>query len=253
MSPDGGRTCSRTGLRLLPAEEGYGYHVGKTSYPAISAPERSVGQSRRGWNRYDTIGSTFYVAQTRACAFAEVLASYKRLNGRHDSLAVDAAFQGMSLEQYVEEVSREWAERDFMGLGALPASWRFTRAVYPIALPEQGWWVEVEHPDSVSVLERIAEAFLADHAVDALDTSVLRSGNRVVTTGLAEILRGARLDDGSSPLGVHFGSKHGGGWCKAIWLRVSSVNDLQALSGEPILLTDPDLTMTADRFRIRVF
>lgn len=50
-----------------------------------------------------------------------------------DTLTKDAEFAGLSLEAYIEEVTRDWSERDFMGLGAVPAGWRYDRGLIPSA------------------------------------------------------------------------------------------------------------------------
>lgn len=119
------RTCSRTGLRLISDPHSDGYHVGKTDYPALSAAPRSGDDGNRtAWGRYDVPGQTFYVAETRPCAYAEVLSAFKRTLGSADPLVKDAAALGMTVEEFVEEVARDWSDRDFMGLGAVPAGWR---------------------------------------------------------------------------------------------------------------------------------
>lgn len=249
----GDRTCSRTGLRLIPGRGELSFHIGKRSYPIISAPERTPDLNRSEWNRFDVLGRTFYVAETRQCAYAELLAFFKRVNGAVDSLAVDAAFHEISLEEYIEEISKEWSERDFEGLGAIPASWRFDRSLGVITLPTTGWWIDIEHPDSIAAIERAMGSFLGSQGVRSLTTSVLRSDNRFVTTMIAELLRSRQLDDDSFARGIHFGSKHGAAWCRAVWLDRTDGHDLTAAAPQAILVTDPDLTTVADRMRIRLF
>lgn len=203
--------------------------------------------------RYDVPGETFYVAETRTCAYAEVLSTYKRANGAADPLAHDAKALGMTVEEFIEEVASEWAERDFMGLGAIPAGWRLDRGIYSVALPEKRWLVDIEHPDSMSALEQANEAALGSLYVGSLATGVLRSERRDVTTLLASWVHDVVLDDGSAPMGIHFGSKHGAAWCKGFWLDHPYVDELLPLSPDPVLVTDVDLITAADRFRIRVF
>jgi hypothetical protein len=247
------RTCETTGLRLIADPGVYGYHVGKSEYPALSAASRdAAAKSRTAWNRYDVPGQTFYIAETRECAYAEVLSPFKRANGASDPLAGDAAFLGMTLEEYVEEVTREWSERDLMGLGAIPAGWRYDRGMIPVAMPD-GWLIDIEHPDSISAIERMMASELASLGVPQLTTATLRGDDRAVTTAIATRLRGAMLDTGRRPFGIHFGSKHGAGWCKAVWLDHPDASNILALSPEPILVTDNALKTAADRFRIRVF
>ena len=42
------------------------------------------------------------------------------IEGVTDTLMKNAEFAGLSFEEYVEEIAREWSERDFRGLGAIP-------------------------------------------------------------------------------------------------------------------------------------
>lgn len=242
-------------LTLLANTGGYGFHVGKTAYPALSAAPRSAAdKDRHGWGRYDVPGSTYYLAETRTAAYAEVLSPFKRANGSGDPLAEDAAFMGMTLEEYVEEVAREWDERSFMGLGAVPASWRLDRGMYAVALPETGWLIDVEHPDSMAALEDMIGSLLGGLGVASLTTGALRGEQREVTTLIAQTLQTVTLGgDGITPMGIHFGSKFGAAWCKAYWLDHPDARSLLPLSPDPVLLTDPALNTAADRFRIRVF
>lgn len=94
---------------------------------------------------------------------------------------------------------------------------------------------------------------LAAHQVPQLTTGTLRSEERPVTTAIAEHLHNVTLDTGVPPLGIHFGSKHGTGWCKALWLDHPDADDILPLSAEPITLSDDDLMSASDRFRIRIF
>ena len=248
------RICSLTGLQLISDPGIVGYHVGKNEYPPLSgAPRDGADTSRNAWGRYDVPGQTFYVAETRNAAYAEVLSGFKRANGAADSLAQDADFAGMTLADYVEEIAREWSERNFMGLGAIPADWRYDRGLIPVMLPDPGWLVDVEDPDSIASIERAMGPALASLGISHLTTGNLRGEDRAVTTRIAEYLQGLMLDTGATPLGVHFGSKHGASWCKAIWLDHPDAVHVRTLPAKSILVTDEDLKVAADRFRIRVF
>lgn len=249
------RKCSLTGLRLIANSGAYSYHVSKNEYPPLSAITREPGAtSRVGWNRYDVPDrETFYVAETRESAYAEVLAPFKRANGSVDPLAKDARALGMALEEFVEEVAREWSEQDFMGLGAIPAGWRYDRGMIPVVLPESGWLVDIEHPDSISAIERMMGEELSSLRVDHLTTGTLRGEDRATTTAIATRLHDIVLDTQDTPLGIHFGSKHGAAWCKALWLDHSAASEILTLAAEPILVTDDALKTAADRFRLRVF
>lgn len=199
------------------------------------------------------LGETFYLAETREGAYAEVLAPFKRANGSTDPLAKDAAALGMTLEEFVEEVARDWADRDFMGLGAVPAGWRYDRGMFRVEMIGSAELVHIEHPDSIAAIELLMGEELAHLGVSHLTTATLRSENRAVTTAIATALRAQLLDSGALPRGIHFGSKHGAAWCNAYWIDTLTPGDLLPLSPEPVLVTDEALKTVADRFRIRVF
>jgi hypothetical protein len=222
VSPAEGRTCAKTGLRLIPVDEAVGFHVAKRTYAQPSAPWRSADVHRQEWGRFDTLGRTYYLAETAECAFAEVLASLRRRNGSGDPLAPIAAALSLTLEETVAAIAEEWEEADFRGVGALPSTWYRLRRMYLGRIVDGGWLVDIEHPDTIAALQGPADGdiarFLANQGIPALTTAVLRSENRRVTTMLAELVRDAELDDGTNPRGIHFGSKHGGSWCRAIWL-----------------------------------
>lgn len=247
------RTCEVTGLHLISDAGVYGFHVGKGDYPALSgAPRHAADSSRTSWNRYDVPGQTYYVAETRECAYAEVLAFFKRPNGSSDPLSEDAAFHDMTLEAYIEEIAMEWSERDFMGLGAVPAGWRFDRGMIPVVIPD-AWLIDIEHPDSIAAIETSMGEELGRLGVEHLTTGTLRGEAREITTAIADHLHGMTLDTGLPSQGIHFGSKHGASWCKAFWLDHPATPDILTLSPEPIHVTDEALRAAADRFRIRVF
>ena len=253
MSAEISRQCQNTGLRLLSAVPGdFGFRITKSKYPATTAPARANGDRREDWNRYDAPGQTLYVAEKRECAYAELLSGFKRHLGASDSLLKDAIALDMSISEFVEELATEWSEKSFMGMGAIPAAWRNDRTIYQVLLPTQGWWVDIEHPDSIAAIEEKLEQQLAAEKINHLTTAVLRSDNRIVTTMIAQAVRDLELDDGTRSHGIHFGSKHGGAWCRAVWLG-DEYQGLVATSGEPILLSDDDLKLVADRFRIKVF
>ncbi len=222
MSPTAERTCEKTGLRLIAVDDTVGFHVAKRTYAQPSAPWRSPDVHRQEWGRFDTLGRTYYLAETAECAFAEVLSDLKRKNGSEDPLAPIAEALGLTLEETVAAIAEDWAEADFRGVGALPPTWYGRRRMYAARISDGGWLVDVQHPDSIAALQGPPDGtiarFLANQGIPSLNVSVLTSDNRYVTTMLAEIMRDAELDDGSTPRGVHFGSKHGGAWCRAIWL-----------------------------------
>lgn len=216
------RTCSKSGLRLIPVDQSVGFHVATARWKQPSAPWRTPDLHRQEWGRFDTLGRTYYLAETPECAYAEVLSQYKRRAGSDDPLAPIAAALDLSVSELLVAVAHEWGEEDYRGVGAIPTDWCARRRLYQLTIEDGGWLVDVSHPASISALESAHDGdvarFLANQGIRNLNVSVLMSDNRLVTTLLAEIMRDAELDDGSSPRGVHFGSKHGGAWCRAIWL-----------------------------------
>ncbi|MFJ3395373.1 hypothetical protein [Leifsonia aquatica] len=252
------RICTKSGLRLIPVDQAMGFHIATARYAQPSAPWRTPDVHRQEWGRFDTIGRTYYVAETAECAYAEVLSQFKRKAGGDDPLAPIAAVLDLTVDQLLIQIAEEWGEEDYRGVGAIPASWWADRRMYQVALEGNGWLVDVAHPASISALESAeggdVSRFLANQGIPALNVSVLTSDNRLVTTMLAEIMRDAELDDGSTPRGVHFGSKHGGAWCRAIWLPYQDEMPpgLTIRDAAPITGNDPALTAVADWFHLRM-
>ncbi|MCJ1698396.1 RES family NAD+ phosphorylase [Rathayibacter festucae] len=250
------RTCSETGLRLLPDAGEQTFRVAKPKYGLLSAPLRSGRSARRRWGRYDSYGRTLYLASDEETAFAEVLSVFKRRLGAADPVEKDAAALGLTREEFLEIAAAEWQESSCMGIGAVPRQWRTERRMFRVETAGSGTLIDVEHPDSIAAIEPRVEGVLARHGIRALTTAVLRGDDRIVTTAIALSLRRITVDDGSVPQGIHFGSKWGGGWCRAVWLPGDEdewSTDLRSLSGEDILATDEHLIRASERFRVRVF
>lgn len=253
-----GVTCPETGYRLVPARRQTAYRIQKAGFAAVSAPSRTDGTERMAWGRYDTPGSTLYLAETAESAFSETLAPFKRAIGIADPLQKDAQALGMTLEEFYEEVAQQWQEASFMNSGTLPRAWRTERLIHIVELPFPGWWVDVEHPDTIAAVETAIPDTLKELGVVHLDTAVLRSGKREVTTAVAELIRDQILFDGSETLGIQFGSRHGGFVNWAVWLRahdagLASDDGLVLLGSSAIEFNDPDLEAASRRFRIKVF
>ncbi|RUQ07163.1 hypothetical protein D8M35_06385 [Curtobacterium sp. HSID17257] len=257
MTSRGPRTCTTTGLRLLPARSDTGYRVAKSNHPPVSAPTRGrhgdhAATERSSWGRYDAAGTeTYYTAELRTGAFAEVLAAFKVPLGTGSALEVDAAAVGLTLEEFLADVASDWDERSFMQTGTLPRSWRDDRTVLSLEHPSTGWYVDVEHPDTLSAIEPSLRSHLLVGGWSSFTTAVLRSDDRSVTTAVADLVHDAVLDDQTHPLGIHFGSKHGESWCRATWL--DRTRDLSVLSSRAIELGDPDFRTATHRFGLRAF
>jgi len=249
-----GRRDSATGVHLLPAPAPVTHRIARSSRGPLDPPLRG-GAPDASWSRYDVAGRTVYLAETAECAYAEVLAYTKRRLGQQDPLTKDAAAVGLSFAEFNGLVGAEWAERQHMGVGHLPSSWRVERLLYRITLPEAGWWVDIQHPDSLAAAETALEAELATLDLSALTVAVLLGDDRHVTTAVARWVHDLRLEDGSTPAGVAYDSKHGTGRCWACWLPgdASGQHGLTSDDGSPILAIDDDFLRVAQRFRIHVW
>lgn len=246
-------------LQLREAHRTTGFHVGKKKYPPTSAPARSVSVSpRKEWGRFDVSGKTFYVAESAECAYAEVLAPFRRSIDGRDPLAADAEAMGMRLDDFLEGVAGEWEESGFMGMGVLPKSWREDRRLHTVETRIGGWLVDVEHPDSMAAIERACGPALLDAGVTMLTVGILRGDDREVTTLVAEYLAGLVLVADETPVGVLFGSKHGYGWCQGYWLGSFPEGSIErgalhVQRSESISAWDAPLESVARRFGIRLF
>lgn len=253
-------TCQATGLRLVPTGPSTGFHVGLRKFPQPSAAVRTADIHRQDWGRFDVIGSTFYVAEYIETAYAEVLASFKLPNGANDSLQEIADMWGVHRAEAVSWIVEDWKllEPDFRGMGAIPASWRERRRVFEIEMDDSGWLVDVHHPDTIAAIENAADGamarWLGRQGIPAVTLSTLTSDNRMVTTTIAEVLRTSVLDDESTPRGIQFPSKHGGGWCRAFWLprKAYGYPGVRASREIQIHSQSASLRRVADRFRITI-
>lgn len=217
----GARTCTATGVRLVPASGGTVYRVAKDrgraaleGYPNTDVGQLPVGApDRRG--RWDTIGSTVYFADTPQTAFAEVLAPLK-LNRQRLAVAAERAGYA-TVEAYAAAVLKHAAENEVDRPWAISCRWQYARSVYRVWMPTRGWWVQVDHPDTLQVIQRAQRTIPG--LPDELWSSHLENADRGVTTLIAEHIRGLELDDGSRPLGIWFQSRTLIGRCYAWWDR----------------------------------
>ncbi|MER7523939.1 hypothetical protein ABTZ44_06435 [Microbacterium oxydans] len=260
MTPQA-HTCPVSGYRLVPFGPSVGYHVGKAKYRQPSAAVRTADVHRQDWGRFDILGETFYVAESVETAYAEVLAAFKLPNGANDPLQEIADMYGVPRATAIEWITEDWAliEENFQALGGIPASWREARRVFEVTMNDNGWLVDIHHPATISALEGPADGpvarFLASQGIPALTLSALTGDNRMITTILADVIRTTELHDESAPRGVQFPSKHGGGWCRAIW-RAEDAPTLflgVIISAEQqIYADDVDLAVVGDRFHITI-
>lgn len=255
------RTCKVSGLRLVPFGPSVGFHVGKSKYRQPSAAVRTADIHRQDWGRFDVIGETYYVAQNVETAYAEVLAGFKLPNGGSDPLQEIADMWGVDRAEAVAWIEEDWEmlEPDFQGIGAIPTSWRESRRLFEVELNAPGWLVDVHHPASISAIEAAGGGtmarWLAAQGIPALTLSALTSENRMVTTTIADMIRAAALEDGSSPRGIQFPSKHGGGWCRAVWSPEGAAipfSGVRIARENQIELSSAALRVVADRFHITI-
>lgn len=218
------RLCQSTGLRLLPANNQHVYRVTKDRGPGplVGYPNShvgplppDVGHDLRG--RWDTMGSTVYFADTERTAFAEVLRGFRRELIKLAPLADIAGFP--DAESYAQAIIDDAAANDVDQPWAVSGDWQRVRSISRVQLPATGWWVQIDRPDTMSALcDQIHNLGLGSRLND-LTSAHLASDDRVVTTTLAEYIRGLTLDDGSQPLGINFPSKSLFGRCWAWWDR----------------------------------
>ncbi|MCW2131349.1 hypothetical protein [Arthrobacter sp. VKM Ac-2550] len=252
-----GRQCARTGLWVI-EDFRYGYRIATTSWGPMNPLPRLAGDDPASWNRYDTPGSTIYLADTEEIAFAEMLSSFALKLGEVHPLQKDADFLGLSLEEYMAELAGEWDGQQNMQPGFLPRHWRDRRLLYRLGLQAPGWWVDVEHPDSIAAISGGIGKQLSDGAgLERLTLGVLHGENRTATTLIATWLRSLTLDDETEPVGIRFRSKHGGGYSWAYWLRRADTG----LTGDPMTADDgttiesnrPSLLAVTSRFNIKIW
>lgn len=252
------KVCTRTGLTLCRANGQRIHRVAKKSYGALQ-PQLRGDEPLPQWGRWDVRHHrTAYAATDPRGAFAETLASFRR------SLGAGAPFP-VDLSDYLDdltgdgfaEVTKDWQDRGHMLPNYLPRGWREERDLYELKLPGEGWFIDVETPESMKVLGERLGPLLQAAGVAALDVSVLRGGNRAATSAIASWMWPLVLDDGSLPLGIHYLSRHSQWECWAFWLR--AVDDgghrarelVQQIRSRSIACDDPDLLYVADLFGIK--
>jgi hypothetical protein len=154
----GARTCTVTGVRLVPASGGTVYRVAKDRGRAVleGFPNAHVGALPPGTvdlrGRWDTFGRTVYFADSPQTAFAEVLAPLMLNRSR---LAVAAARAGYTgVEEYAAHVLGQAADNDVDRPWAVSCRWQFVRSIYHVWMPTRGWWVQIDHADTLRAVQR---------------------------------------------------------------------------------------------------
>ncbi|NSX36545.1 hypothetical protein HTS88_08990 [Pseudarthrobacter oxydans] len=258
------RTCGKTGLRLAAATAEIGFRVAKDRYGALSVLSNAIvgplpitstaakaTPDRRG--RYDTLGSTIYLADSRRCAYAEVLVGFRKDRA---AVAKVAESIGWPVDAYIAQVLEDARTNGVDAPWSVSVDWQMDRSIYEIQMPHSGWWARMDHPDTLNALEKLAPTVPGmTEVLQVLTAGSTSSEDRAVTTILAEIIRQQVLDDGSEPLGISFPSKTLFGRCWAYWDRrfdaglPSGSNDLHQLSSQNVG-PDPEFTYVTDYYEL---
>lgn len=140
--------------------------------------------------------------------------------------------------------------------GHLPFSWRDSRLIHRITVPESaGPWVDMEHQATLDALSLGASSGVkAFTGRKEIDRSATYSNDRDVTTRIAQWLRGVVLDDGTEPAGVRFRSRVGNGICRAYWMRRSDLGLAEvarAGTGRKIRNREPSMAAVTNAWGIR--
>ncbi|GLB68716.1 RES domain-containing protein [Arthrobacter mangrovi] len=232
------RICTETGLALIDTRL-TGYRIAKSSYGPLNPRPRPdlPGTNRSGWSRFDTPGTTIYLAGDRRTAYAETLAP-TRVGDQFNSAVAFAAEQfGITKENAQKLVEEDWARNGNMMPGWLPASWRDGRLMYRLRMNTLASWVDLTAAESVAALNRfLGEAFEEQLGIAGITLGTLTGENREATTLIAQWIREQVLDDGSYPAGAKFHSKFGGGTCWAYWMRRTD----DGLGPEPVDIISED-------------
>lgn len=236
------RVCSLTGLKIESFPRRQVWRIAKISYGPMNPRERPEIADRGDWGRYDVPKHrTIYGATPRECAYAESLAAQrlKFAPGTHHDLRIRDLFDDDEDISFHDEIEREWLERNHMPPGKVAAGWRHERKLYSLRLPAEGYFVDVEAAESISAISRAL-------CIEWLTVGALRGEDRALTTRVAEWLWHIKLDDGSSPHGIRYASKHGSDWfCWAVWLRL--MDDGGSASDEPTLADSGTAIESSDR------
>lgn len=225
ISTAASRVCSSTGLALERSTGGTIYRTAKSSYGPLNPEVRKSGGNPEEWGRYDVRSHrTIYGATPIEASYAEAMA-WARMKLTLDQPQMRDLFDDVAPDDtttLLEVVQKEWDERHHMPPGGLPAAWRSERLMHEIYLPADGWFVDIEASNSVAAIADAMASDLGAMGVSNLTVSELRGADRHLTTTIAEWIWHRVLDDGSLPLGIRFGSKHGSDWsCWAVWLRAT--------------------------------
>lgn len=242
------RVCGTTGLAI---ETGAleGFRIAKSSYGPLAPLQRPPvppdEQLRDSWSRFDTVGSTVYLANTKRTAYLETLAPIRIGREFGNAVAFAARTFGITLTAAHQMVEDDWAANGNMVPGWLPAAWRDGRLMYKMEIPAPAQWVDLTADETVAVLNREIGAQLEHLGESEITLGTFTGRNRLATTSIADWLRDQVLDDGSYADGIKFHSKYGSGTCWAYWLRRKDLglsdDPVNVISEQEIMANDLDL------------
>lgn len=255
------RKCPDTGFRIVPAKKQAVVRLAKPSYGPLNPPPRSLDGNPMAWGRFDVAGHrTIYVSDGQESAYSEILAY---VIPSHSTLqrSIRDAFGGHTDTTLGEAIAKEWRERFAVDLNLVVRAFREDYHEYNLTLPTSGWFVDIEHADTLSALQRVrAETARSDEG--RLTLGDIFGEDRNLTTALAGQIHQSVLFDGSLPHGIQFRSKHGTlGVCRAVWLR--AIDDGKEQTSEPTKIVgpgapirepaaNPALRRVADRFGVAI-
>ncbi|GAB3245610.1 hypothetical protein [Arthrobacter pigmenti] len=233
-----------------------GYRVAKSTYGGLNPPPRKAGSDRQSWGRYDTEGSTVYLAADAVTAFGEVIAPFALILRGNSPLQKDADFLGMPLAEFIQQFKSHWEGSSYMNTGCLPTQWHRPAPVNG-RVPAPQSWVEIEHPSSLAAIRgAVGEDLAAAAAIEGVTLAEIHAPDRDVTTRVAEWVRAQTLANGQHPAGMAYTSKLGGR-CYAYWLRHrddgGDSEPMRITSTRSIRPMDPSLKAACEQLNIHCF
>lgn len=188
-----------------------------------------------GGNRFDSLefGTLYFATDLEGC-FAETLARYRPSARMLAALEDDA----------------DWRDRGFMAPGSVPADWRHRRIALRARIAPRARFLDVEAPETQTVLTEDLARELDELGVERLDVAVVRGHDRRVTRLLADWAYGA-IDSAGQPAfaGIRCVSRLGDHECRAIFER----STLEVVERRTITLSLAPLQRTSASFGLRVF
>jgi hypothetical protein len=260
------RVCRKTGLQLVRPPSQTVWRLARGKYGPLNPQHRPSRRPSANpdewklWHRWDVPGHrTVYAGDSRQTAYSEVLAWFRR------KLSEDAQYFDLAPyldpeypdEDFWETIEREFDERGHWHPGYLPRGWRDDRTCYELALPMDGFFVDVAHAESMEAAARGIRSELQVLDVEEVDLPLLTGDRREVTCAVAAWVHGLVLDDGSLPQGIRYPSRLGAGENWAVWLR--RIDDGHPVDSEPtkmvgsapVELHDPDFLAVLKRYGLK--